>query len=161
MDETLAWDWEWISRRCATEARRILRNPMDAEEVAQEAMMRAWSRRGSCHSPHAPLPWCLQITRREAFRRLARSRTCVGEDALPEFADGAAAEESDRAIDRIDLRRALGRLDADERILISLRYAHDCSQPEIARTLNIPEGTAKVRLHRARKRLGTLIRQSA
>ncbi len=159
-DETRTWDWEAIRRRCAAEARRIMRNQIDAEEVVQEAMVRAWSRRRSCQCPHAPLPWCLQITRHEAFRRLAR-RPPGGEHPLPELTDRRASEEHDRVIDRIDTRRALAHLHRDDQVLIALRYAHGYSQSEIARTLKIPEGTAKVRLHRVRKRLGTLIEQAA
>ena len=160
LDETRAWDWEAIRRRCAGEARRILKNPADAEEVVQEAMMRAWSRRGSCQSPHMPIPWCLQITRNEAFRRLRRP-AAAGDQDLGELSDRPAGEEPDRVIDRVDIRRALAHLQPEERMLISLRYSHDYSQPEIARVLNIPEGTAKVRLHRVRKRLSTLIDETS
>jgi RNA polymerase sigma-70 factor (ECF subfamily) len=159
LDETRAWDWEAIRRRCAGEARRILRNPIDAEDVVQEAMMRAWSRRGSCQSPHAPLPWCLQITRNEAFRRLGRP-ALASDHALAELPDRRASDEPDRVIDRVDVGRALACLAPDERVLIALRYSRDWSQPEIARALDIPEGTAKVRLHRVRKRLGTMIEVS-
>lgn len=63
-------------------------------------------------------------------------------------------------IDRVDVQRAVARLDPDEQILVALRYSRDYTQPELARTLNIPEGTAKVRLHRARKQLGTMIEES-
>jgi RNA polymerase sigma-70 factor (ECF subfamily) len=160
LDKIEAWDWEAIRRRCAVEARRILRNRVDADDVVQEAMMRAWSRRGSCRSPQAPLPWCLQITRHEAFRRLER-RPAASDQVLVEIADRRASEAPDRVIDRVDIGRALAHLQRDEQILIALRYSHDYSQPEIARTLNIPEGTAKIRLHRVRKRLGTLIEEAA
>jgi RNA polymerase sigma-70 factor (ECF subfamily) len=156
LDETRAWDWEAIRRRCAGEARRIVRNPADAEDVVQEAMMRAWTRRAACNSPQAPMPWCLQITRNEAFRRLGRPVT-AGDQALADLPDRRAGEEHEHAIDRVDIRRALAHLQPGDRILVVLRYSHDWSQPEIARALNIPEGTAKVRLHRVRKRLGTLI----
>lgn len=120
--------------------------------------MRAWSRRGSCRSPKAPIPWCLQITRHEAFRRLGRR--AKAEHVLDDMADRPASDEPDRVIDRVDIGRALAHLGRDEQVLIALRYSRDYSQPEIARALNIPEGTAKVRLHRARKRLGTVIGQT-
>lgn len=159
MDETRAWDWEAIRRRCAGEARRILRNHIEAEDVVQEAMMRAWSRRGSCQSPHAPLPWCLQITRNEAFRRLGRPPV-TSDHGLAELPDRRASDEPDRVIDRVDVGRALACLAPDERVIIALRYSCGWSQPEIARALDIPEGTAKIRLHRVRKRLGTMIEVS-
>jgi RNA polymerase sigma-70 factor (ECF subfamily) len=85
----------------------------------------------------------------------------TGDQGLAEVADRRASEAPDRVIDRVDIGRALAHLREDEQILIALRYSHDYSQPEIARTLNIPEGTAKVRLHRVRRRLGTLIEEAA
>jgi RNA polymerase sigma-70 factor (ECF subfamily) len=160
LDKTRAWDWEAIRRRCGVEARRLMRNPVEAEDVLQEAMMRAWSRRGTCRSPQAPLPWCLQITRREAFRRMA-CRSNSTDRELGELGDVSAWEEPDRVIDRVDVRRALEHLQPADRVLIALRYSEDYTQPEIARALNIPEGTAKVRLYRARKRLGTLMERAA
>ena len=49
--------------------------------------------------------------------------------------------------------QAVALLDPDERQLIGLRYVRDLSQPEVARYLDLPEGTVKVRLHRVRGRL--------
>ena len=135
----------------------MLRGSDDVEDVVQEAMMRAWKGRGSCNSPHAPLPWCLQITRNEAFRRMTRAPPSAALDATAEVTDSGAAEAIDRVAARIDVDRALDRLSSDERMLVALRYSHDYSQPEIARRLDIPEGTAKVRLHRVRKRLELLM----
>jgi hypothetical protein len=57
------------------------------------------------------MPWCLQITRHEAFRRLGRSRATVSPEAIAELADRSASEEPDRVIDRVDLGRAVARLD--------------------------------------------------
>jgi RNA polymerase sigma-70 factor (ECF subfamily) len=157
MEEARAWDWGTIRRRCTSEARRLLRSPDEVEDVVQEAMMRAWKGRASCNCAHAPIPWCLQITRNEAFRRMTRVPPGVGLDDSPELVDPGASDAIERVVGRIDIDRALGRLSTNDRTLIDLRYAHDYSQPEIARRLNIPEGTAKVRLHRARKRLETLM----
>jgi RNA polymerase sigma-70 factor (ECF subfamily) len=157
MDEAGPWDWDVIRRRCALEARRLVRSPDEVEDVVQEAMVRAWRGRDSCNSPHAPIPWCLQITRNEAFRRMTRMMPTTGLDVSAELSDLGASEAIDRVASRIDVDRALERLSSDERTLIALRYSHDYSQPEIARRLDIPEGTAKVRLHRVRKRLETLM----
>ncbi len=119
--------------------------------------MRAWKGRATCNSPQAPIPWCLQITRNEAFRRLGRIPTEAGLDATAELSDSCAFDEIERIPSRIDVDRALDRLSSDERTLVALRYSHDYSQPEIARRLKIPEGTAKIRLHRVRRRLETLM----
>jgi RNA polymerase sigma-70 factor (ECF subfamily) len=154
------WDWPLIRKRCKAEALRVVRRHHDAEEVVQEALARAWRSRGSCRTPEAPMPWCLQITRNEALRLLGRRRTAGSADALEddiELEDQRAHGESDRAALRVDLDRALRTLTPHERLLIALRYEYDCSHPEIAAKLRIPEATARVHLHRAQKRLKPLL----
>jgi RNA polymerase sigma-70 factor (ECF subfamily) len=153
-----------IRVRCRLEAIRILRRDHDAEEVVQEALARAWRGRGSCRTPEAPLAWCLQITRNEAFRLISRQReraTTEPLDAGSDVADDHALHEPDRTLIRLDVARALKRLSDTERLLILLRYEQGCSHPQIAATLDIPEATARVRLHRAQKRLRSLLDESA
>jgi RNA polymerase sigma-70 factor (ECF subfamily) len=118
-------------------------------------------RRDSCRSPEAPLPWLLEITRNEARRlhgRQARRSSRELLDAATPAPDGGD-ELSGTAV-RVTVEQALGTLaDADQRIL-RLRYADDLTQGEVARRLGVPEGTVKVRLHRARRRLrGVLAEQ--
>jgi RNA polymerase sigma-70 factor, ECF subfamily len=153
------WDWLLIRRRCQAEALRILRRPHDADEAVQEALTRAWRSRHACRCPEAPLPWCLQITRNEAVRLIGRRRSAHAE-SLPEespLEDHVAGQESHRSLVRIDVHRALQRLTPHERLLIALRYVDDCSHSEIAARLEIPEATARVRLHRVHKRLEALL----
>jgi RNA polymerase sigma-70 factor (ECF subfamily) len=132
----------------------------DAEEVVQEALARAWRSRESCRTPEAPLPWCLQITRNEALRLIGRRRVLSNAEPLgpdSEIEDQRATGEGERAVARLDVDRALQELAPQERLLITLRYEQDCSHPEIAAKLEIPEATARVRLHRAHKRLRVLL----
>lgn len=56
-------------------------------------------------------------------------------------------------VERADLHAALRRLSDRDRRLLALRYEEDLTQAAIATRLGIPEGTVKVRLHRARNRL--------
>lgn len=150
------WDWSLIRQRCTAEALRILRRPHDAEEAVQEALARAWRSRHACRNPEAPLPWCLQITRNEAIRLIGR-RQSAGATISFEDEDGLedpdAAREAPRALLRIDLDQTLKQLAPRERLMIGLRYTYGCSSAEIAETLEIPEATARVRLHRLHKRL--------
>jgi RNA polymerase sigma-70 factor (ECF subfamily) len=136
---------------------RVLRDPEAADEATQEAMTRAWRQRGSCHSPSAPGPWVAQIARNEALRlwqREERQRAWFGE--VDELAIGAELFE-DQMIRRVAVQQALRTLTPDERRLVDLRYESDLAHPAIAAVLGVPEGTVKVRLHRIRKRLATLI----
>lgn len=154
------WDWSLIRTRCRAEALRILRRPHDAEDAVQEALTRAWRSRHACRNPEAPLPWCLQITRREAIRLIGRGRPRGSDEPLDEdnhLEDAEARKERRRVVLRVDVGRALENLPPHERQLIALRYLHDYSHSEIARMLEIPETTARVRLHRVHKRLETLL----
>jgi RNA polymerase sigma-70 factor, ECF subfamily len=153
------WDWSLIRTRCRAEALRILRRPHDAEDAVQEALARAWRSRHACRSPEAPIPWCIQITRNEARRLIGRARPASKMEALEDegHEDTGAGEERLRVLTRVDVRRALENLPPHERQLIALRYLHDCSHSEIAEWLEIPEATARVRLHRVHKRLETLL----
>ena len=56
-------------------------------------------------------------------------------------------------VERADLHAALRCLDQRDRRLLMLRYEEDMTQAAIARLLEIPEGTVKVQLHRARDKL--------
>ncbi len=149
------WDWSGARRQCLREARRLLRSPEDAEEAVQEALVRAWRRRAACQTPEAPMPWMLQITRNESFRLLERrkrlDRSEIADEVTAEAAD--IDPELENVVGAVATEQALSVLRADERTLIRLRYVEDLSQPAVARKMDMPEGTVKVRLHRIRHRL--------
>jgi len=154
------WDWSAIRARCNAEALRILRRSHDAEEATQEAVARAWRSRHSCRTPETPLPWCAQIARNEALRLIARRRTQTGHETFDEcleLEDFWASEDNTKTDTRIDVHRVLKTLTPHERVLIALRYGYDWSHAEIAGQLDIPEATARVRLHRVHNRLRGLL----
>jgi len=151
---SLRWDWRAARARCLREAQRMLRDPLAAEDAVQEALLRAWRQRESCRHPDAPLGWMVQITRNEALRRLARDRARAEHElADRERAPGGSDSGLDHRLEVLDLRRALADIDAQERALLALRYGADLTQSDIAAVLDVPEGTVKVRLFRARKRI--------
>ena len=152
-----AWEWAHARQRCLREARRILGNREDAEEAVQEAFMRAWRKRAACRTPRAPLPWLIQITRNESMRLAARrSRRQASEipAAEPDTLPAPPGETPlDRALTAVATEQALSTLGEDEQRLLRLRYEQDLTQGQVAAALGVPEGTVKVRLHRARARL--------
>jgi RNA polymerase sigma-70 factor (ECF subfamily) len=104
------------------------------------------------------MPWMLQITRNESLRLLARRGR--RRDAQSEAGRWEAEIEDDgltSATTRVAVEQALARLDDADRLVLHLRYADDLTQAEVARRLGLPEGTVKVRLHRARLRLRPLL----
>ena len=72
-------------------------------------------------------------------------------------ADPEGSDHADEVDERVDVGRALRRLSGRERDVVLRHYWQDMSCEEIAHELACPLGTIKVRLHRARKKLGTAL----
>lgn len=150
-DDDDGWAWGDAQRICLRIAFRYAKNPTEAEDIAQEAVLRAWRRRSTLRDRGALKQWLGAIVRHEAFRQY-NLRRADPVDLLD--SDHAAEDERVTAtVERADLHAALARLDECERLLVRLRYAEDLTQRGIARRLGIPEGTVKVRLHRVRAKL--------
>jgi RNA polymerase sigma-70 factor (ECF subfamily) len=132
-------------------AYRYASNPSEAEDIAQDALLRAWRRRSTLREVDRRTQWLATIVRNEAFRQHARIRP----DPIGslETQDGAEDAQVVATVERADLQAALKTLSVRERELLALRYNEDLTQTAIARRLGVPEGTAKVWLHRARKKL--------
>jgi RNA polymerase sigma-70 factor, ECF subfamily len=151
------WDWVALRRHAQRQARRLL-EPHEAEDAVQEAMIRAWRGRHRCRSPGAPEPWVRQIVRNEALRLRDRRGGRAEPVTYEEESNGGAVDPPEEGVlRRISVDQALGELGSEERKLVELRYVNDLPQGQIASILGIPEATVRVRLHRIRKRLGTLI----
>lgn len=137
----------------------ITGNEQDAEEVAQEAFVKAFYALDRFR-PDAPFrPWLLRIVaneainRRKAARRHAAVDLSVVEDrvspdtALSPEAAALAAERRDRVL------VALRTMRDEDRLVIAYRYFFDLSEAEMADALGVARGTVKSRLSRAVARL--------
>jgi RNA polymerase sigma-70 factor, ECF subfamily len=136
---------------CLRLARRVTRDNYAAEDVAQEAMLRAWRHRHTLRQSECREQWLARIVRNEAARGRERRQPETIEDL-----DTTAAREDPNLLSastRLDLKVALAQLTPLDRDLLRLRYEEDLTQPAIATMLGLPEGTVKVRLHRARAKL--------
>jgi RNA polymerase sigma-70 factor (ECF subfamily) len=150
LPKSAALIWGEAQRRSIAVARRYAPTRDEAEDIAQEALLRAWRHRGALRSRDRFLPWLATIVRNEAARVAARPAL----ERLVLESDVAMEDEAvQHAPDRADLQRALRCLRPDERLLLRLRYEDDLTQLAIAERLGMPEGTVKVRLHRARAKL--------
>jgi RNA polymerase sigma-70 factor, ECF subfamily len=118
--------------------------------MAQEALMRAWRMRRSCRAAD-PSAWLRQIARNESLRARAREPDHADLEQVSELVEKDEAVE--RLPERLDVAAALRELNELDQQLLALRYGADMTQPEIAELLGMPEGTVKVRLHRARRAL--------
>ena len=137
----------------------------DALDLCQEALLKAFRSRDAYDSTQPFLPWFHRILRNTCFsflrkhRRLKRTslttRTHDGEEVDFEIVDpspGPGVGLETREMQAL-FQRALSRLSARDREVLVLRHYQDLSYKEIARTLEIPEGTVMSRLFHARRRL--------
>lgn len=184
MDET-----ELVRRTCAGEreafraimqrhnqrlfriARSISRNESEAEDVLQEAYLRAFANLRTFRGESGLLTWLTRIVINEANGRLRKRRHLVGMEQI-EVAQGNGAEvimfpyagtamtpEQDAA--RMQIRRllesAIDDLPDGFRVVFVMREIEDCSVAETAESLGIPEETVKTRLYRARRLLRSVL----
>jgi RNA polymerase sigma-70 factor (ECF subfamily) len=143
-------------------ARWLVRNEHDAEDVVQEAYLRAL-RSFDRYRGGDPRSWVLTIVRNTCYTWLRRNRTAevaptadAADDCWEEIpADPAAEPEAQfiRDADRQLLREALEALPAEFREALVLRELEGFSYKEIADIVNVPLGTVMSRLARARKQL--------
>jgi RNA polymerase sigma-70 factor (ECF subfamily) len=148
-------------RRVYAVALRIVRRHDLADDVAQEAFVRAWQSLSSFDLSRPFAPWIARIARNQALNVL-RARAEQAEP-LPE----GPAEPADPARGALDgvldgeteeiLSRAVQSLPDDQRRVLLLRASGELSYEEIAAELGIAQGTVMSRLSRARQRLRELL----
>jgi RNA polymerase sigma-70 factor, ECF subfamily len=145
------WEWDEARRLCIRFAWRYSNNPSEVEDIAQEALLRAWRRRSTLRDAGSRKRWLAVIVRNEAFRQHTKKRPSPTD--LLEETQGADDERVTKTVERADIHAAISRLDERDRQLVRLRYDEDLTQTAIAHRLGVPEGTVKVRLHRVRAKL--------
>ncbi len=134
----------------------LSRDPGVAEEVVQEALLRAWKSLDALRDDDAAKPWLLTIVRRENARYFERKRldTVDIDDLTP--AQSAMVAESENEQVR-DVREAIYRLDEDYREPLVLQVLLGHSTQEIADLMGLKQGAVLTRLHRARLKLRDVI----
>jgi len=142
----------------------VVGNPADAEEVAQEAVLKAFNNLSKFRREAKFSTWLIQITINEARMRFRKNRSHLYDslddqksneegDYFPkDFADwrDIPSEELQRKELREALKRALASLDQKYREVLVLRDVQHMSIIETAKVLGITEGLVKTRLLRAR-----------
>ena len=123
-----------------------------AEDVVQEALLRAWKSLDALRDDNAAKQWLLTIVRRENARYFERRRIeTVDIDDLTASQAAAIAESPDPEI--ADMRAAIFRLDDDYREPLVLQVLMGYSTNEIAAMMGLKQGAILTRLHRARHKL--------
>ncbi|HEY3974957.1 MAG TPA: sigma-70 family RNA polymerase sigma factor [Candidatus Sulfotelmatobacter sp.] len=159
-------------RRVYAAALAILRNESDAEDVAQEAMLKAFANIRQFRAEARFSTWLIQITVNEALMRRRREKTVVmeaidgrrdgeaeGDYAPRDFADWREipSESLERKEVRRKLAEALSTLDRKYREVFVLRDMEQLNIQETAEALGISVASVKTRLLRARLMLRDLL----
>lgn len=137
-------------------ARSIARGP-EAEDLAQEAMLRAWKARASFQAGTNLKGWVFTILRNESHSRGRRSWRTQPLD--PEIAANTliANENPLAREDLLDVRNAMQELGFDQRQALALVGAAGLSYMEAAEICGCPIGTVKSRVNRARRELESIL----
>ena len=143
-------------------ARWLTRSEADAEDVVQDAYMRALKFFGSFRGDDGR-PWLLTIVRNTWYGRFPRRAAGVsivptdedGDDRPDDSLNPEALAIQQETVERV--RRALEELPADFREVLVLRELEGLSYKEIAAVVSIPIGTVMSRLARGRERLSTVL----
>jgi len=181
-DRAIESDWELLQRTVSGEreayaefVRRhqvsvfrhlciLLARREDAEDLLQETFLAAFRGAGQFRGDGPARAWLFQIARHAAYRRTAEVQGEVSlEDLAVEAGWGMTGENPESlamlAEDRQRLDGALAALPAEERELLLLREWEGLSGEETAQLLGLSLAAMKSRLHRARLRLGALLRR--
>jgi RNA polymerase sigma-70 factor, ECF subfamily len=125
------------------------RGPIDPEDVVQETLSRAWSRRASFDGTRELMPWLKTI----ALRGLLDLREAQGRSPAPLEFDPIAKSAEDPVATRDEVRALLARLPERERVVLERFHRGGESIQDLALDLGLAPGTIKSLLHRARARL--------
>ena len=140
-------------------ALRVLKDENEALDLTQETFVRAWTALPNFRGQSQFRTWLYRITTNLCYNRLPnlrRSLNDLGDDmmeGIPETNIDNPAHDIETGETRTHLYKAIDGLDANYKLLITLRYQNELSYEEIATTLNLPLGTVKTGIFRAKEQL--------
>lgn len=142
---------------------RMVRNHHDAEEICQEAFLKAFAALGTFNADYRFSTWVFTIAYRLTLNTARKKKPLTADVDFAALAGGeqaaderSAASEEARKLHAL-VWNAVGELTDPQRAAVLLFYKQEQSCQDIAAVLDIPVATVKSHLHRARARLKTLI----
>ncbi|MDF1499109.1 MAG: sigma-70 family RNA polymerase sigma factor [Anaerolineales bacterium] len=138
---------------------RMLGNPQEAEDAAQETFLKAYRNLRSYNPDRKFTNWILSIASNHCVDRLRKRRLQLIslDEWLPRFENPAPNPGPEQTLTdkelQEDVREILDRLGSTDRAAIVLRYWYEYSYEEIAEALSLSVPAVKSRLHRARRSL--------
>ena len=138
----------------------LSRDQAVAEDVVQEALLRAWRSVDSLREPEAAKGWLLTIVRRENARWFQRQPDrAMDVDVVAGMDEALQTPAVDT--DVLDMRRAIARLPRDFREPLVMQILLGLKAEEIGEVMELKSGAVLTRLYRARKQLREALRKSA
>jgi RNA polymerase sigma-70 factor (ECF subfamily) len=149
---------------------RMLGNPQEAEDVAQEAFLRAYANLNKYDAKHKFSTWIYRIATNLCIDRIRKKKADFSLDAEVEGIEGgdmysrlsASVDTPEQAVVRIETReevqKAIDALPENYRAAVIFKYLHDLSLQEISEILEVPVSTVKTRIHRGREALRNVLR---
>jgi RNA polymerase sigma-70 factor (ECF subfamily) len=140
-------------------ALRVVKDENEALDLTQETFVRAWTALPNFKGQSQFRTWLYRIVTNLCYNRLPnlrRSLKDLGDDVMEEIPEphfNTTATEFELNETRRYLHQAIEDLDENYRLLITLRYQNELSYDEIASTLNLPLGTVKTGIFRAKEQL--------
>lgn len=152
---------ESLMQRYRDKVRRLayahLGNLPAAEEAAQETFLRVWRALPTYDGRASLSTWLYAITRNTCLGERRRRKARLPEGADPDGSlEAVSAESAERQEARLDAERLLARLPAPAARVMRLFHLEERGVDEVATMLDLPIGTVKATLHRARRRLAQL-----
>lgn len=146
---------------------RMTGDPALAEDLAQDAFVKAFRNLAAFDTSRRLSSWLLRIAHNTAVDAMRRQRLPVipldaqnGSAHAIDPAAPAAPDPVERAALASALTAAMARLRPDQRAAVALRYDEALAFDEIGRILGVPEATARSHVHRARKELSRLLTEA-
>ena len=148
-------------------ALRVLKDENEALDLTQETFVRAWTALPNFRGQSRFRTWLYRIATNLCYNRLPnlrRSLNDLGDDVMEDIPEtslplGNPVHRIESNETREYLQQAMGTLEEKYRLLITLRYQNELSYEEIASTLNLPLGTVKTGIFRAKEQLRKLLNQ--
>ncbi len=144
--------YDAVARRLHGLVLRVIRDPAQAEEVTQEAMVEIW-RQSARYNPSlgSPLSWLMTIAHRRAVDRVRSAEAASRRDTTyyqqsTVIEHDSTAEAAAQNMEGLRVRQALGSLTDTQRGALELAYFGGYTHNEVATMLGIPLGTAKTRI---------------
>jgi RNA polymerase sigma-70 factor, ECF subfamily len=151
------------NRRVYSLCLRMTQNPVEAEDLAQEAFIQLFRKIGSFRGESAFTTWLHRLTVNQCLMHFRKKsvkleRTTEEGDTPVQIVQGTANPNAMPVLDRIALDNALGQLPPGYRTVFVLHDIEGHEHEEIAKMLHVAVGTSKSQLHKARMKLRKLLK---